>query len=130
MTQPLIFTADPSKTYQMIEHFGASDAWSADPVGKWWSEANKNILADFLFSMDNGIGLSAWRFNIGGGMGLIGRPSTATFTPASQSASQAADQPALAAIPAEFVGDQRYRDRLFGQVGEYFEQLTSLLTVC
>ena len=33
-----------------------------------WSEASKNKLADLLFSTDKGIGLSMWRFNIGGGI--------------------------------------------------------------
>ncbi|MCC2685692.1 MAG: fibronectin type [Paenibacillaceae bacterium] len=78
MTQPIIFTADPSTTFQTIEHFGASDAWSADPIGKHWSEVNKNKLADLLFSQDSGIGLSAWRFNIGGGMGLMEQITSAT----------------------------------------------------
>jgi O-glycosyl hydrolase len=64
---------DPSKTYQTISHFGASDAWSCQFVGKW-PDARKNGIADLLFSRDTltngqpkGIGLSLWRFNIGAG---------------------------------------------------------------
>lgn len=58
---------DASTTYQTIDNFGASDAWSMDPIGKGWTEENKNRIADLLFSRDKGIGLSAWRFNIGAG---------------------------------------------------------------
>lgn len=58
---------DGSITYQTIDNFGASDAWSMEPIGKFWTEENKNEIADLLFSIDKGIGLSAWRFNIGAG---------------------------------------------------------------
>lgn len=58
---------DASITYQRIDNFGASDAWSMDPIGKHWTEENKNRVADLLFSREHGIGLSAWRFNIGAG---------------------------------------------------------------
>lgn len=64
---------DPSKTYQTIENFGASDAWSCQYVGNWPDE-KKNAIADLLFSTDTfkngspkGIGLSLWRYNIGAG---------------------------------------------------------------
>ena len=59
--------------YQTIHNFAASDAWSAQFTGLW-PENKKNQMADWLFSMENntdgspkGIGLSAWRFNIGAG---------------------------------------------------------------
>jgi O-glycosyl hydrolase len=58
---------DTSIHHQIIENFGASDAWTMKLLGNW-SEANKNKLADLLFSTDRGIGLSLWRFNIGGGI--------------------------------------------------------------
>ncbi|WP_340021148.1 glycoside hydrolase [Paenibacillus sp. FSL K6-1096] len=58
---------DGNIRYQTIDNFGASDAWSMDPLGKYWTEENKNKVADLLFSRDTGIGLSAWRFNIGAG---------------------------------------------------------------
>lgn len=64
---------NPEKTYQRIEHFGASDAWACQFAGNW-PAAKKNAIADWLFSTDTlsdgspkGIGLSLWRFNIGGG---------------------------------------------------------------
>lgn len=57
--------------YQQIEHFGASDAWSIDPaIKKWLKESGDEqvaALADLLFSTSKGIGLSAWRFNVGAG---------------------------------------------------------------
>jgi hypothetical protein len=49
-----------------MDNFAASDCWSMQKVGLW-SEANRNRVADLLFSADKGIGLSAWRFNIGAG---------------------------------------------------------------
>lgn len=58
---------DVSIKYQRIDNFGASDAWSMEQLGKYWTEENKTRVADLLFSRDIGIGLSAWRFNIGAG---------------------------------------------------------------
>ena len=64
---------NPSITYQTIEHFGASDAWSCQFVGQW-PDAKRNAIADLLFSREvspngqpKGIGLSLWRFNLGAG---------------------------------------------------------------
>lgn len=58
---------------QVMEHFGASDAWSMHIIGKWPQE-RQNQVADWLFSTENdangkpkGIGLSLWRFNVGAG---------------------------------------------------------------
>lgn len=53
--------------YQTIENFGASDCWSMQRLGTW-SPANRERVADLLFSRTTGIGLSCWRFNIGGGV--------------------------------------------------------------
>jgi len=58
---------DGSVRYQTIDNFGASDAWSMEHLGVHWTEQNKQKIADLLFSRENGIGLSAWRFNIGAG---------------------------------------------------------------
>ncbi|HEX8235221.1 MAG TPA: glycoside hydrolase [Abditibacteriaceae bacterium] len=52
---------------QVIENFGASDAWTFQTLGEWSLE-NRERLADLLFSKERGIGLSCWRFNIGGGI--------------------------------------------------------------
>jgi O-glycosyl hydrolase len=72
-TVGITLTINPTKTYQTINHFGASDAWSCQFVGQW-PDAKRNAIADLLFSRDTsaggqptGIGLSMWRFNIGAG---------------------------------------------------------------
>jgi O-glycosyl hydrolase len=61
------FSLDLHTHYQVIDNFGANDAWSMQKVGGW-SEANKRKIADLLFSTSSGIGLSCWRFNIGAGI--------------------------------------------------------------
>ena len=53
--------------HQTIENFGASDCWTMQKVGTW-SAPGRARVADLLFSRDRGIGLSCWRFNIGGGV--------------------------------------------------------------
>ncbi len=72
--QTIIFTIDKSNTAQTIENIGASGAWFSEVAGKYWADTTKNKMAELLFSkaFDQsgnplGIGLSAWRFNIGGG---------------------------------------------------------------
>lgn len=70
-----------NETHQVIEHFGASDAWSAQFVGLW-PEKKKNAIAELLFSSEadahgnpKGIGLSMWRFNAGAGSAEQGEQS-------------------------------------------------------
>ena len=58
---------DLDHEHQIIENFGASDAWSMQKLGTWSLE-NRNRVADLLFSQTQGIGLSCWRFNFGGGV--------------------------------------------------------------
>lgn len=67
-------TLDGSTTYQTIIDFGASDAWTADFVGKYFSDSQKAQAARWLFSRHTdangnpeGIGLSCWRVNLGAG---------------------------------------------------------------
>ena len=67
---------------QVVHNFGASDAWSTQFVGKNWPENKREQIADWLFSKEVdadgnplGIGLSAWRFNIGGGSADQGQAS-------------------------------------------------------
>jgi hypothetical protein len=55
------------REFQEVENFGASDCWSMQKIGGW-SEEGRNRVADLLFSTTRGIGLSCWRFNIGGGI--------------------------------------------------------------
>ncbi len=70
---------DYSSERQTIEGFGASDAWSIDPTLNGWMrlghEQEIERLADLLFSVDGGIGLSGWRFNIGAGSAEQGEAS-------------------------------------------------------
>ena len=54
--------------YQTIDNFSASDCWWAHIIGNKWTTVNKDSVADLLFSTTKGIGLSAWRFNLGGGL--------------------------------------------------------------
>lgn len=72
--QAVTFTIDVKKKAQVIDNIGASGAWYTEGIGKYWPVAKKERLAELLFSkgFDTaanplGIGLSAWRFNIGGG---------------------------------------------------------------
>jgi O-glycosyl hydrolase len=59
--------------YQTIEGFSASDCWCGNFVGNHWSDEAKEGIAQLLFSRQinnsqpEGIGLSMWRFNLGGG---------------------------------------------------------------
>jgi O-glycosyl hydrolase len=71
---PLEITLLPQRQHQTIRSFGASDAWSVQFVGEHWPVAKRERIADLLFSLERradgsprGIGLSAWRFNIGAG---------------------------------------------------------------
>lgn len=72
----------PTASYQRIDGFGASDAWSTQFVGKNWPLDKRNEIADLLFSTQfktdgspKGIGLNSWRFNIGAGSSSQGAPS-------------------------------------------------------
>lgn len=65
---------DLNKKYQQMEGFGASDCWTVQYVGKYWSLHEKEKAAKYLFSSaldaqgnPEGIGLTIWRFNVGGG---------------------------------------------------------------
>ena len=67
-------SVNPSKTFQVIDNFAASDAWSGNFVGKYWSDTAKQQIAEWLFSTEydatgspKGIGLSLWRVNVGAG---------------------------------------------------------------
>ena len=70
---PLEINAINAEKYQVMEHFGASDAWSTQFVGLW-PDQKKQAIAELLFSKENdsdgnpkGIALSLWRFNVGAG---------------------------------------------------------------
>ena len=57
------FTVDTGKRFQVMDNFGANDAWTLERIGDEWSETDKQRIADLLFSTNNGIGLTCWRFN-------------------------------------------------------------------
>ena len=59
-------TLDPDDVKQTMEGFGASGAWWAQDVGGWENEARDRIVSR-LFDRETGIGLSIYRYNIGGG---------------------------------------------------------------
>jgi len=72
---------DGNIKYQTIDNFSASDCWAGQFIGKW-PASKTDPMADWLFSMDTtlngqplGIGLSAWRFNIGAGSAEQGSES-------------------------------------------------------
>lgn len=78
----LEITVQGNETRQTIHNFGASDAWSTQFVGKNWPLEKREQIAEWLFSMETdtegspkGIGLTAWRFNIGGGSAWQGAGS-------------------------------------------------------
>lgn len=77
-------TIDAQNTYQTIDGFAASDCWTPHYIGKYWTENEKEEIARLLFSREikdgvpQGIGLSMWRFNLGGGTAEQGDGSDIT----------------------------------------------------
>ncbi len=70
----LLISVDANERAQTIHNFGASGCWFSEGVGKYWPVDKREQMAQLLFSKKQGpdgqplgIGLSAWRFNIGGG---------------------------------------------------------------
>jgi O-glycosyl hydrolase len=73
---------DPTRTYQPIDGFGASDAWRCQFVGAHWPLAKRERIAELLFSREvdaaghpRGIGLSLWRFYLSAGTAEQGEAS-------------------------------------------------------
>src|SRR5574344_1074847 len=67
-------TIDPTISFQEMQYFTASDAWSGGFVAKYWENTEKEQIAKWLFSQKTdeagnpqGIGLSLWRVNLGAG---------------------------------------------------------------
>lgn len=79
MTKQVTIQVDTK--FQTIEGFAASDCWTGNYVGKYWSQTQKEGIARLLFSSSvhgtqpEGIGLSMWRFNLGGGTAEQGSES-------------------------------------------------------
>jgi O-glycosyl hydrolase len=81
----LVIRVDVNNKVQRIDNFGAAGAWFSEGIGKNWREKNREQLAEWLFSKEadqagnpKGIGLSSWRFNIGGGTAEQGDSSGIT----------------------------------------------------
>ena len=71
---PLIFTIYVNDTVQQIRNIGASGCWYSEEIGSKWPAAQKQRIAELLFSHEadkdgkpKGIGLSAFRYNLGAG---------------------------------------------------------------
>ena len=62
-----VYLLDCTRKYQVVDNFGANDAWSIQKIGGW-SEPAKSRIADLLFSTNTGAGLSCWRFYVGAGL--------------------------------------------------------------
>lgn len=72
--QPVKFKVRKDVKFQVIDNFGAADAWRTDFIGKYWPLEKRENIADLLFSTQLdakgnpiGIGLSNWRVNVGAG---------------------------------------------------------------
>lgn len=65
--EPLPYLINLGKKKQVIEHFGANDAWYSQMI-EAWTEPVKNHVSDLLYCSDHGIGLSFCRFHVGGGI--------------------------------------------------------------
>lgn len=70
----LVIQINTKNKAQKIDNFGAAGAWFTEGIVQNWPAQNREQMAEWLFSKDlgtngnpKGIGLSAWRFNIGGG---------------------------------------------------------------
>lgn len=50
--RPRMVKLNPSEKFQTIDNFTASDAWSGEFVGRYWSEAGKSRIAEWLFSRE------------------------------------------------------------------------------
>ena len=70
----MVYVIDKKATHQVIDNFGASDAWRCDFIGKYWPEEKRERIADLLFKREFdeegnpiGMALTTWRVNIGAG---------------------------------------------------------------
>lgn len=79
--EAVTYTIETHRPQQVIDGFGASDAWSMNRMGLWSKDIQEKT-ADWLFSTENdeqgqpkGIGLSIWRFNLGTGSAEQGEAS-------------------------------------------------------
>lgn len=81
-------TIDESKKHQAFEGIGASGAWWAQIVGGWEHTDESGVsvrdkICELLYNKEKGIGLTTYRYNIGGGSvhsgrGYFSQPARAT----------------------------------------------------
>ncbi len=64
--QNLVVRIDEQQRYQHMEGWGASGAWWAQEIGLWPADVRQEILRR-LWTVEDGIGLTIYRYNIGGG---------------------------------------------------------------
>ena len=64
----------PHITFQTIEGFGASGAWWAQMVGGWPDDVRREIMR-LLYCKEHGLGMSIYRYNLGGGSKESGKGS-------------------------------------------------------
>ena len=74
------FNIRRDRKYQTFEGIGASGAWWAQTVGKWDSVTEdgtltKDRIASLLYSKEDGIGMTIYRYNLGGGSAESGKGS-------------------------------------------------------
>ncbi len=68
-----LIKVDETKTHQTWESFGVSGAWWAQYVGGWDQPykdhelSTREEIVQYLYSMENGIGLTSYRYNLGAG---------------------------------------------------------------
>ena len=67
-------TIDAATSFQTLQGIGASDCWTAEYIATYFNATEKQKAAQWLFSQQydaqgnpQGIGLSAWRVNLGAG---------------------------------------------------------------
>ncbi len=85
-SQPVVI--DFRQQGQRIDNIGASGCWFSESIGKYWPKEKKEQIAEWLFSREidasgnpKGIGMSVFRFNIGGGTAEQGDSSGIRMVP-------------------------------------------------
>ena len=66
-----VYVIDKKATHQVIDNFGASDAWRCNFIGKYWPEEKREKIADLLFKREfdekgNPIGMALTNWSMSG----------------------------------------------------------------
>lgn len=75
----LTVSVDDNQVFQTVESIGASGSWWSQDIGGWEeaetsSLSKREYIAELLFDQTDGIGLSSYRYNLGGGSTLQNSP--------------------------------------------------------